>query len=592
MTHIPTDSLYLNTLPAHPQPQALESLSSYLKRLAKANGIHHLAAFSHLVRIRKPARLFELSPPLDWGQLGQLTQTTEAQLLMLTPYFLGDKLGREQTMGKFLAKSVVQHLRWCPHCLAEQGYYKLPWSFLQILGCPQHGIKFLDACPHCQQKISLKSSLWTPDSCPHCAADLCQSTMSLLTDAELQTCQVYWGDLVYLLIPQGWQLNPATQVAAAMRQRLGYIRRSHNLKAQQLAQILGLSKRVLGALENETQSGVGETLADYLRYADYFGLTLSDVFRESAKAGYIHKDDLYATEMLQQVQTAIQQLKETGIPVTRDQIGEQLGHTRGTFRKYPLVHDLLRIEAQIRDKRTPEYEDRLCEQAQQVIDDLNKRQQRISKRKIALQLGYDATKIRKDYPRVEQLLVSAVNQYQQQKLQHTAQLRQDVEQTLKVFHRRGTPITQQAIAQHLGISEFQLVDDSQIRTLITEHKQVAYDVWFNTLKEHIANEMAVLLEQGMVISRTQLATRLQLPRNYFVRYPELNAMWQTFDVTQRQQREANLLAQVQIAIHTCLEQDIPLTFRTIEKLMGYNRTSLKRYPTIYVLLKKHNLVRT
>jgi DNA-binding XRE family transcriptional regulator len=183
-----------------------------------------------------------------------------------------------------------------------------------------------------------------------------------------------------------------------MRQRLGYIRRSRNLNAYQLARILGFTKHVSGALENETQSGTGETFADYLRYADYFGLTLSDVFRESAETGYIHKDDLYATEMLQQVQIAIQQLKETGIPVTRDQIGEQLGHTRGTFRKYPLVHDLLQTEARIRDKRTPEHEDKICQQIQQVIQALNAKRERVTKRKVGLLVGYDPTQIQNFYP--------------------------------------------------------------------------------------------------------------------------------------------------------------------------------------------------
>lgn len=80
-------------------------------------------------------------------------------------------------------------------------------------------------------------------------------------------------------------MNPVAQVADAMCQRLGYIRRSRNLNAQQLAQILGFSKHVLGALENETQSGTGETFADYLHYIAHFGLTLRTVFCESTQAG-------------------------------------------------------------------------------------------------------------------------------------------------------------------------------------------------------------------------------------------------------------------------------------------------------------------
>jgi len=584
--------LYLNVLPVHPRPQPLETLNSYLKRIAQANGIQHIRTFSHFIKTHHPMRLLALTPSPIFGDLQTVTQCTQEELLTLTGHFLGHKFGREQTVSKFLAHSVVQHLRWCPYCLTEQGYYQFPWHFLHIHGCPQHQCRLLDSCPHCQQQIVLKSTALALYTCPHCDGDLCQSMTKPLTDNELQACNVHWHDLVYLLTPQDWQRDPTTKVADAMRQRLGYIRRSHNLKAQQVAQILGLSKRVFGALENETQSGVGETLADYLRYADYFGLNLSDVFRESAEAGYIHKDDLYANHLLEQAYLAVARLKQESIPVTQQCVAQLLGHTPSMLRKYPEIHALLRTEALIRDKQTQAYRANLYEQTQQVIDDLNHRQQRLSKRKIALQLGYDPTKIRTHYPRVEQLVVFAVIQYQQQQAIRRAQLRQDVEQTLRGFQQHGMPITQKRVAQHLGVSEFQLANDSRIQTLIAEYKQAAHRIWFNTLKERIANEMDALLEQGVVISRTQFARRLQIPNPYFVRYSELNAMWQTFDVVQRQQREAAILEQVQEAIHTCLQQNISLTFRTVEKLVGHNRTSLKRYPSVYALLKTHNLVRT
>lgn len=262
------------------------------------------------------------------------------------------------------------------------------------------------------------------------------------------------------------------------------------------------------------------------------------------------------------------------------------------LRKYPKIHALLRSEAAIRDNLTSAYEDQLYEQAQQVIQTLQARQERLSKRKIALQLGYNSAKIRKHYPRVEQLLVSAVNQYQQQKRQHTTQLRRDVQQALKAFRQQGLSITQKNIARYLDVSVAKIDDDPYIQSLIAEQQQEAHDCWLKALKEHIAQEMNTLLEQETFVSQTTLLIRLQLTKHYFAYYPELNTMWQTFDAEQRQQREARLLESVQKAIQSCQKQKIPLTFRSVEKIVGVTRLSMKGYPTVYALLKAHNLVRT
>jgi len=585
------DRLYLNTLPAHPDPMPLETLSSYLKRLAQANGIHHLATFSHLTGISQPDRLLELHPPPDWGCMAQTTQTSPQQLLTLTTYYLVHKFGRVTSPGRFLARSCSPYLRWCTHCLAEEGYYQLPWQFLLLRACPHHAQPLLDHCPHCQRKISLKSPTMQLTACPYCTGDLSQAQVVNLSPEERMTCHQDWEELVYLLSPQDWQLADTTDIADAMRQRLGYLRRLQNRKAPQVARALGVSQRILGALENETQSGTGETFADYLRYADYFGLTLQAVFCESAQVGYIHKDVLYADNLLQEARKVVAQLKRQGIPVTQKQIAQSLGHTASMLRKYPKIHALLRSEAAIRDKLTDTYEDQLYEQVQPVIQTLQEQQKRLSKRKIALQLGYNSAKIRKHYPRVEQLLVSAVNQYQQQ-TQHSSQLRQDVQQALQVFRQQGLSITQKNIAQYLDVSVTKLGDDPYIQSLIAEQQQEAHDCWLKALKERIAREMNLLLEQEMFVSQTTLLIRLQLTKHCFAHYPELNAIWQAFDAEQRQQREARMLERVQEAIQACQQEDIPLTFRVVEKIVVVTRLSMKGYPSVYALLKAHNLVRT
>jgi hypothetical protein len=150
-------------------------------------------------------------------------------------------------------------------CLAEQVSAKLPWSFLHLSACPQHGIRLLDACPHCQRALRLKSASLTLHHCPHCAGDLRQADGVELTEPEGQQCQRDWDDLAYLFTPQTWDADEQSPVRAAFRQRLGFLRRASGVEAKRFARLLGLRPRILVALENETASGCGETFDDYLR---------------------------------------------------------------------------------------------------------------------------------------------------------------------------------------------------------------------------------------------------------------------------------------------------------------------------------------
>ena len=125
---------YLETLPAHPRPQSLESLNSYLKRVACANGIHHVNTFSHLTGVREPRHWLELRPAPDYGQLGTVTCCSDRELLALTVYFLGRKFGREQSLGRFLAHSTASYQRWCPACLAVSSSLKWRGNSASVTG--------------------------------------------------------------------------------------------------------------------------------------------------------------------------------------------------------------------------------------------------------------------------------------------------------------------------------------------------------------------------------------------------------------------------------------------------------------------------
>lgn len=583
---------YLETLPAHPRPQSLESLSSYVKRVACANGIHHVNTFSHLTGVREPRHWLELRPAPDYGQLGTVTCCSDRELLALTVYFLGRKFGREQSLGRFLAHSTASYQRWCPACMAEQGYAKLPWSFLHLSGCPQHGIRFAEVCPHCQRSVRLTSTSLSLHHCPHCAGDLRQSDGVKLTEAEQEQCQHDWDDLAYLLTPQTWDVDEQSSVRAAFRQRLGFLRRASGVDAKRFARLLGLRPRILVALENETASGCGETFDDYLRYAKRLGWVLSDVFRESAAAGYLHKDELYAAELLRRAQGAVRQLKEAHCPVTQRQVGAILGYEPSALRKYTSIHQLLYTEAAIRDQRTWDYEQALCQKMQQVIQALNAKRERVTKRKVGMLVGHDPKQIQKFYPDAYQILTGAVTTYQRQKPVRQAQLLRQVERTLAVFREQGQRVTQAGVADYLGVSADRLRAHASVRQLIAEQSALSEQVWLQGTTARISAALVQVEQQNGFLSQSELADQLGLSRDVFQQHPELRAMWQAFARRQYQRHETALLARVEAAMATCEAQHLPLTFRRIEALIGFSRSALKRYPRVLSLLQTHHLVRT
>lgn len=585
-------SNYLETLPAHPRPQPLESLNSYLKRVACANGIHHVNTFSHLTGVREPRHWLELRPAPDYGQLGTVTCCSDRELLALTVYFLGRKFGREQSLGRFLAPNLARHQRWCPACLAEQGYVKLPWSFLHLSGCPQHGIRFPEVCPHCQRVLRLTSTSLSLYHCPHCAGDLRQSDGVKLTEVEREQCQCDWDDLAYLLTSQTWDVDEQSPVRDAFRQRLGFLRRASGAQAQQMAHRLGLSRNRVLAIENETRSGIGETLNDYLLYVGALGVRLSAVFQTSAETGYVHKDDLYAAELLRRAQGAVRQLKATQIPVTQRQVGTILGYEPSALRKYAPIHHLLYTEAAIRDQRTWDYEQALCQKMQQVIQALNAKRERVTKRKVGILVGHDPKQIQKFYPDAYQILTGAVTTYQRQKPLRQAQLLRQVERALTVFREQGQRVTQAGVADYLGVSADRLRSHASVRQLIAEQSALSEQVWLQVTTVRISAALVQVEQQNGFLSQSELADQLGLSRDVFQQHPELRAMWQAFAQRQYQRHETALLARVEAAIATCEAQHLPLTFRRIEALIGFSRSALKRYPRVLSLLQTHHLVRT
>src|SRR6266851_4927297 len=154
MVDIP--QFYFDTLPLHPPPKRLETLTSYLIRLAEENGFQSLPVRYFLFQALQISQGVASKDhlPTSFGNLPRVACCSEALLKQSTFYHVGQKFGRPATPNT-LSRSIAPHLRYCPMCLAdpENAFRSLAWRFLVLQGCNQHGCRLLSECTHCDQPI-------------------------------------------------------------------------------------------------------------------------------------------------------------------------------------------------------------------------------------------------------------------------------------------------------------------------------------------------------------------------------------------------------------------------------------------------------
>ena len=193
---------YFETLPLHPRPQPLESLTSYMIRLLEANGLQSLASSYFLFQTLQVTRgaVSKDHAPSSFGILPMLSQCSEVALRQMTFVHLERKLGHQ---GKpiSLARSLAMDLRYCPICLAERAYRLLPWRFHALQGCSIHNCRLLDRCGHCGKTIPLFASPFEIATCPHCHYDLQMAPTEPLSQNEQVRAQKITRDLEFLLLP-------------------------------------------------------------------------------------------------------------------------------------------------------------------------------------------------------------------------------------------------------------------------------------------------------------------------------------------------------------------------------------------------------
>jgi hypothetical protein len=277
--------LLLETLPVHPGPEPLESLSGYVIRLATSNGIFVVDAIATSLFPQESVRIIRRMndmPGIELDTLHRRTGCSIERLLETTFYYLVRKFERTPDIlasAKFLAGAVSDTLRYCPQCLAENMYYRLPWRMLMLSGCPQHGRRLLDRCGHCGAQIPLLASNLKIGVCPSCRGELSLCISEPLPQSEQELAAKRWDDLEYLLTPQPWEQR-VEHPAQMLGQVYARVRRHRREKGAEVAAALGTTVNRVYQLELGTAPNRAGPFTRYVAYADYLELTMREMFEQ------------------------------------------------------------------------------------------------------------------------------------------------------------------------------------------------------------------------------------------------------------------------------------------------------------------------
>lgn len=179
---LPERSTLIQLLPLGRGTAAVESLWSFLHRLAGAHSVRFIDLLQHVIG-KHTSQLFGRTVNMRWSGLWKHFAVSAAgagtgvRLARVTAKLTGWDDLRDLTHAfaastTGLAVHSRGHQVWCPHCLAtdSEPYERLLWTFAGVTHCDQHKAPLQRHCHAChkpQQQFSGKSDILL---CVHCGA--------------------------------------------------------------------------------------------------------------------------------------------------------------------------------------------------------------------------------------------------------------------------------------------------------------------------------------------------------------------------------------------------------------------------------------
>lgn len=586
---------YFDVLPLHPRPEPLESLTSYLMRLAELNGISHYSDLAYRLFPDSTSMKMLLAAdhvPATFGRLVPETLCSEATLLATTFYHLGRKFSRcvkARTLATFLNSTVAYHLRYCPHCLDEQPYYRLPWRFLSLLGCPEHGCQLLDRCLACGQVISLFPRTLKVGVCPYCDNRLSTASSQprrLLGSLEQQGNDETYRDLVFLLSPQPWETAGEETIAAVgaeferLRWKTGYSPRAISLQTS-------LSSRSIRTVERGKFGVLGATFQSYLRYARFLTIPLRQIFLDGL-ANYEPLPDGHLTHEMQltiRLQKGIDRIQSSGRPVNNATLRETTGLSRRTFWIYPTTRAMLE---QLQAKADQQREKKLLAQVKEIIRQRRAEGKAVHRADIYRTLRISANGL-KAYPSISDYLRDLNFPPDHRKPVRAGRCEQtllgQVEQVIQQMVNRGQPFNQEAVAEQVGMGVDQLRRYPRVKQVLKQVSVLRFEQRQAQLLEQVETAISHLQATGQPVNRVTVIGLTGLSYHLLTNYPAVNDLLSRIQKTQvGQEKDSRTNAVIQ-AIASLKQKGKIITQTAICQTAGLSANAPSHHPDIRELIR-------
>ena len=615
------DHYYFDVLQLHPPPEYLESLTSYLTRIAEMNGIDGYQSLATLCLPTEPAsrvRTLKDYPLSSFSTLGSTTVKPEATLLKTTFYHLAKKFEcstEAKPLSIFLSRSVADCLRYCPLCLGDFPYYSLAWRFLALKGCWVHNCQLLEKCGHCGTKIPIFTRPFKAGFCPTCKKDLRTCKSSLLSEKVRIDVQSLYQNLEFLLAPQPFESMERT-ILQDIGQEFTNLRNSRNLTQLQMSRQAGISMVCLTSLEHGHSkfSGVS-SFQWYYKCAGFFGVTMRDLFQRIMQPEVVEKRDqrmkikwiLDEEEILGQIHEIMRRIYESGEQVTQKAIEEAVHISLNRLNRYPRIKALLeeiaeQLQATHWEQRI-KYEDELLEKVQMAIEQLEKRKVAITHKAVSEITGVDQSNF-KFYPRVKTLLENKVNYvfYHDQRRQQTEdEILVKVSTAIQDLDERDQPVTATAVGEIVGISPNSLIEYARVKSLLEQRINasqysksiIASHRFEDALLVKVQAAEQQLRDKGQKVTRRSIGEIVGVDPGNFGAWPSVKALldellgvYMPNRLILAQQREDALLIEVEQAIFQLEQVGRPVTHKAVSQMIGISTSSFRRYPRVKTLLEQ------
>jgi len=569
-------SFYFDVLPVHPQPEPLESFTSYLMRLAQANRIKYPCDLGHrLFPEQNPygIRIITDHVPVTFGVLPQHACCSETRLLATTFYHLGRKFGRPtsgKALSSFLNGAIALPLRYCPLCLQEQLYYRLPWRFLSLIGCHQHGCRLLDCCGACHQPIRLLHHILQVGVCSACRTPLHTSAIEPLSAQEQQQSAQVEQDLTYLLSPQPWETGNV-EASISVGRLLERLRWQRGLEPADLAPQIGLTPIGVRLLERGKTSNAGVSFQRYLRYAAYMGVSLQQLFRNKLAAFQPLPDSRPTRKiaLVANLQTATELLQVNGQPVNDATLCQTTGSSKHALRAHPATKAR---PAQVRERAARQRDARqrdeaLLKRVKRIVKQLQNKGKPVYLVDISRALKKRSRDL-KAHPLVWDYLQQLSPPLQDRPAPRGTTIFARVQEAIQFFDRNGQSFTHQDIADHMGMAAPHLYRYPLVKQLLQQRTAARCKQEPILMLEQVQTALAHLKANDQPITRQAISALTGISYKRLTKYPHIDALITRHLQAAKQREKEERMNQVRQAIRYLKQNGLPITQKAICQTAG------------------------